>query len=95
MALFQKSISPIPPMPPGCIGAPFFSGLSATIASVVTSRPATEAACCSADRTTLVGSAARSSPARRTSHAGVTAADAMADASQARPHPVWPDFFLL
>src|SRR5260370_27382768 len=31
-------------------------GLSATIASVVTSRPATDAACCSAVRTTLVGS---------------------------------------
>jgi len=34
----------------------FFSGLSATIASVVTSRPATDAACCNAVRTTLVGS---------------------------------------
>ncbi|GIX15602.1 MAG: hypothetical protein KatS3mg118_3561 [Paracoccaceae bacterium] len=34
----------------------FGSGLSATIASVVISRPATEAASCSAVRTTLVGS---------------------------------------
>ena len=38
-------------------GAPFFSsGFSATIASVVSSRPATDAAFCSAVRTTLVGS---------------------------------------
>ena len=37
------------------IGA-FFSGFSAIIASVVTSRPATEAASCSAVRTTFVGS---------------------------------------
>ena len=42
--------------PPGGIGGAFFSGFSATIASVVTSRPATEAASCSAVRTTLVGS---------------------------------------
>ena len=46
-----------PPMPPGGIaGVVFFSGFSATIASVVTSRPATEAAFCNARRTTLVGS---------------------------------------
>ena len=44
------------PPPPGGIGGPFFSGFSATIASVVTSRPATEAASCSAVRTTFVGS---------------------------------------
>ena len=43
------------PPPPGIAGA-FFSGFSATIASVVTSRPATEAASCNAVRTTLVGS---------------------------------------
>ena len=43
------------PPPPGMAGA-FFSGFSATIASVVTSRPATEAASCNAVRTTLVGS---------------------------------------
>jgi hypothetical protein len=34
----------------------FLSGFSATIASVVTSRPATDAASCSAVRTTFVGS---------------------------------------
>src|SRR5207253_11011249 len=49
----QKSIPP----PPGMDGAaPCFFGTSATIASVVISRPATEAAPCSAWRTTLVGS---------------------------------------
>src|SRR5271166_3176266 len=53
----QKSMSPMPPMPPpGGIPGAFFSGFSATIASVVTSRPATDAASCSAVRTTLVGS---------------------------------------
>ena len=42
---------------PACAGAaPFFFGSSATIASVVISRPATEAAPWSAGRTTLVGS---------------------------------------
>src|SRR5712671_3381102 len=48
----------MPPMPPPCgiAGGVFFSGFSATIASVVTSRPATEAAFCNASRTTLVGS---------------------------------------
>ncbi len=45
---------PLPP-PPGIAGAGSF-GSSATIASVVTRRPATEAASCSAVRTTLVGS---------------------------------------
>jgi len=49
----QKSIPPIPP--PGGIGD-FGSGFSATIASVVMSSPATDAASCSACRTTLVGS---------------------------------------
>ena len=44
-------------MPPGGIdGAAFFSGFSATIASVVIRRPATEAAFWRATRTTLVGS---------------------------------------
>jgi len=51
----QKSMSPMPP-PCGMAGGAFFSGFSATIASVVTSRPATDAASCSAVRTTLVGS---------------------------------------
>src|SRR5437879_6125519 len=47
---------PMPPIPPpGCIpGWPLGSGLSATIASVVISSPATEAASCSATRTTFV-----------------------------------------
>jgi hypothetical protein len=44
-----------PPGPPGIAGLCFF-GSSATIASVVISRPAMEAASCSAVRTTLVGS---------------------------------------
>ena len=50
-------IPPIPPMPPpaGIAGAGSF-GSSATIASVVMRRPATEAASCSAVRTTLAGS---------------------------------------
>ena len=49
-------MSPMPP-PPGIAGAaePFF-GASTTAASVVISRPATEAASCSAVRTTLAGS---------------------------------------
>ena len=54
----QKSMSPMPPMPPPGdppVGA-FFSGRSATIASVVIKSAATEAASCSAVRTTLVGS---------------------------------------
>src|SRR6516162_7073444 len=41
--------------PPGIPGRPVF-GLSATMASVVISSPAIDAAFCSADRTTLVGS---------------------------------------
>jgi hypothetical protein len=49
----------MPPMsgmpPPGIAGASSF-GSSATIASVVIIRPATEAAFCSAVRVTLVGS---------------------------------------
>src|SRR5262249_23870566 len=49
----------MPPMPPppgiGGGGVCFF-GASATMASVVTSRPATDAASCSAARTTLAGS---------------------------------------
>jgi len=50
----QKSMPPIPP--PGGIAGLCFFGSSATIASVVISRPAMEAAPCSAIRTTLVGS---------------------------------------
>ena len=47
---------PIPPMsPPAGIGASSF-GSSATIASVVIIRPATDAAFCNAERVTLVGS---------------------------------------
>ena len=49
----QKSI---PPPPRSMVGISFFFGSSATMASVVMSRPATEAAFCSAARTTLVGS---------------------------------------
>jgi hypothetical protein len=50
-------MSPMPPMPPPpCIWGAFFSGRSATIASVVTSRPATDAANCKAERTTFTGS---------------------------------------
>ena len=48
-------MSPMPPPPAGMAGA-FFFGFSATIASVVMSRPATEAASWSAVRTTLAGS---------------------------------------
>jgi hypothetical protein len=44
----QKSMPPIPPPPGGIAGACCFFGTSATIASVVTRRPATEAAPCSA-----------------------------------------------
>jgi len=51
----QKSMSPIPP-PPGGMAGVFFSGRSATMASVVMRRPATEAPFCSAQRSTLVGS---------------------------------------
>ena len=41
----QKSMPPMPPMPPpGGMAESFFSGTSATMASVVMSRPATEAA---------------------------------------------------
>ena len=51
-ATVQKSIPP-----PGIAGAEAsFLGVSAIIASVVTSRPATDAASCSAVRTTLAGS---------------------------------------
>ena len=45
---------PMPPSPPGIAGA--FSGLSATTASVVRNSAAIDAAFCSAERTTLVGS---------------------------------------
>src|SRR5437762_2234464 len=50
--MVQKSM----PLPDGIAGAGFFSGISATIASQVSTRPATDAASCSAVRTTLVGS---------------------------------------
>ena len=50
----QKSMPPMPPA--GMAGAASFLGLSAIIASVVMSRPATEAASWRAQRTTLVGS---------------------------------------
>src|SRR5882762_8587027 len=46
----------MPPPPPGIAGGGLFAGLSATMASVVISRPATDTAPCSAVRTTLVGS---------------------------------------
>ena len=48
---------PMPPIPPapGMAGSSFF-GTSATTTSVVIARPATEAACCRAERVTLVGS---------------------------------------
>ena len=57
----QKSMSPMPPIPPmpppgGPPADALRSGRSATIASVVISSAATEAAPCSAVRTTLVGS---------------------------------------
>src|SRR5690606_32833735 len=54
----QKPMPPIPPMPPpgGIAGAASSFGSSATIASVVISRPETEPASCSAVRTTLAGS---------------------------------------
>ncbi len=51
----QKSMPPMPPPPIGGMAGLSF-GSSAIIASVVTSRPATEAASWSAVRTTLVGS---------------------------------------
>ena len=50
-------IPSIPPMPPGGIAGPSsFFGFSATVASVVISNPAMDAAFCSAARTTFVGS---------------------------------------
>src|SRR5882672_5026353 len=52
----MPSMPPMPPMPPWA-WPPFFSSTnSATIASVVSMRPATDAAFCSAVRATLVGS---------------------------------------
>src|ERR1700745_1074221 len=55
---------PMPPIPPpgGIPAAPLGSGLSATMPSVVIKSPATEAASCSATRTTLVGSIIRPPP---------------------------------
>ena len=52
----QKSMPPMPPPPPPIGIAGFSFGTSATIASVVMRSPATEAASCSAVRTTLAGS---------------------------------------
>lgn len=50
--------NPIPPISsaPGMAGAGFFSGLSATTASVVRNRAAIDAAFCSAERVTFTGS---------------------------------------
>src|SRR6185312_10287267 len=61
LARDQKSIPPMPPMPPPMPPPPpwlwsSFFGSSATIASVVIARPATDEACCRAERVTLVGS---------------------------------------
>jgi hypothetical protein len=42
--------------PPGIAESLFFSGLCVMTASMVSSRDAIDAACCSAERTTLVGS---------------------------------------
>ena len=49
---------PMPPMPPmsGVDAEDFSSGISAIIASVVISRPAMDAAACSAERVTFAGS---------------------------------------
>ena len=54
LAYIMPPMPPMPP-PPGMAGAGSF-GSSATMASVVTRRPATEPASCSAVRTTLAGS---------------------------------------
>ena len=53
-AYIMPSMPPIPPMPPPPPAASSF-GSSATMASVVIMRPATDAAFCSAVRVTLVG----------------------------------------
>ena len=58
---------PIPP-PPGIAGAELSFGTSATIASVVTSRPATEAASWRARRTTLAGPTQLAEVLYRTAH---------------------------
>ena len=62
------SIPPIPPIPPGapppCACSSSF-GASAIMTSVVSSRPATEAAFCSAKRVTPAGSRMPSSTCRR------------------------------
>ena len=47
---FSNPCHPCPPSPAGIPAAPFGSGLSATIASVVIKNPATEAAACNATR---------------------------------------------
>ena len=54
----RQDQNPMPPISsaPGMAGAGFFSGLSATTASVVRNRAAIDAAFCSAERVTLTGS---------------------------------------
>src|SRR6266481_2200378 len=52
----EPKTPPAMPPPGGIAGGVFGSGFSATIASVVIKRPATDAASCKACRTTLVGS---------------------------------------
>lgn len=49
-------IPPIPPIPPISGTAGLSSGMSVIIHSVVNIKPATEAACSSAERVTLAGS---------------------------------------
>jgi hypothetical protein len=49
-------IPPPPPWPPPAGASAFSSGISLMRASVVSSREAIDAAFCSAERTTLVGS---------------------------------------
>jgi hypothetical protein len=55
MSMPMPPMPPMPPPPPGIAGASSF-GASATMHSVVSIRPATDAAFCSAVRVTLVGS---------------------------------------
>ena len=52
----QQSFYIIPGMPPMLGWSLFFSGIDATTASVVKNIAATLAACCNAERVTLVGS---------------------------------------
>ncbi len=57
---------PMPPQPPGIAGSFLSSGSSATSASVVSRSEAIDAAFCSAERVTLVGS--MTPAAMRSSH---------------------------